>query len=574
MRTLRIALAQINCCVGDLAGNRDRILDGIRAAKAAGAQIAVFPELAVTGYPPEDLLLKPQFIVDGMSTLQEIAAAVEGICAIVGFAQRTGDTYNAAAVIAEAKVAAVYHKRLLPNYGVFDEARYFERGDGNAIFTLGDAAFGVTICEDIWRPGGPAEEQVAAGAQLLINISASPYYMAKGEERERMLATRAADHVAYFAYCNMVGGQDELVFDGHSVIYGPEGHLVARGKQFGEDLVVADLDLTAVTRARLKNPRGREPEQDDDEGEVARIVLGGEVTSPVEHVAATVAPVLDEADEVWAALCTGLRDYVRKNGFARVVLGLSGGVDSAIVACIAADALGSESVTCVFMPSEFSSQASREDAGALAANLGVDYRAIPISGTFAAYKDMLAEPFAGRAEDITEENLQARIRGNILMALSNKFGWLVLTTGNKSEMACGYATLYGDMAGGFAVLKDVPKTLVYRLARRVDERVGRTVMPERIITRPPTAELKPDQTDQDTLPPYEILDPILDAYIDEDMAPKDIAALGYDPEMVLRVVRMVDRSEYKRRQAPPGVKITTRAFGRDRRLPITNRYKG
>jgi NAD+ synthase (glutamine-hydrolysing) len=575
MTTLRIALAQINPTVGDLGGNREKIVDRTSRARDEGADIVVFPELAIPGYPPEDLLLKPSFVAANIETLNQVAEATVGITSIVGFVDRDDDTYNAAAVLHGGKVTGVYHKTYLPNYSVFDEERYFRAGERPLIFSIGETKVGVNICEDVWYPAGPTKTQALAGAHLVVNISASPYHAGKGTSRERMLATRAADNVVYVAFCNLVGGQDELVFDGGSVIVDARGEVIARGKQFEEDLVVADLDLGAVFRQRLHDPRRRKE----------RISLAGEAVQRVAleptparikrrpAVAAHVVPPLEPLAEVYQAIVLGTGDYVRKNSFSKVVIGLSGGIDSALTACIAADALGKKNVTCVFMPSRYSSEESREDAVQLAEALGVHYLCVPIDETFQAYLDMLAEPFAGREPDVAEENIQARIRGNILMALSNKFGWLVLTTGNKSEMSVGYATLYGDMAGGYAVIKDVPKDLVYRLSAYVNEREGRTVVPQRIFDKAPTAELRPNQTDQDSLPPYPVLDGILHAYVEEDRGLEEIVALGFDRETVAEVIRMVDRTEYKRRQAPPGVKITPRAFGKDRRLPITNGYR-
>ena len=572
--SLRIALAQINTTVGDFEGNCRKILAYVEQARRLGADIVAFPELALTGYPPEDLLVRPGFITANLRYLQELAASIHGITAIVGFVDRDKeDIHNAAAVIHNGQVAAVYRKMYLPNYGVFDEYRYFGPGHGPLNLRLNGAIVGINICEDIWQPVGPTEAQAREGAQVIINISSSPYHAGKIRQRERMLATRAADSVVIVAYCNLVGGQDELVFDGASLIFDQEGGLIARGKQFEEDLVVADLDLNAVFRQRLHDPRRRQLELlwYADFPPVQEVRL--EPVSPTERppITPSQAPLLDRLEEIYRALMLGTRDYVHKNGFEKVVIGLSGGIDSSLTAAIAADALGPENVTGVAMPSRYSSRASLEDAQALAENLGIRFMIIPIDDTFQAYLDMLAEPFAGREPDVTEENIQARIRGNILMALSNKFGWLVLTTGNKSEMSVGYATLYGDMAGGFAVIKDVPKTLVYELARHRNAKSP--VIPQRVLEKPPSAELRPDQTDQDTLPPYEVLDPILQAYVEDDRSLEEIVAMGFDRATVRRVIQMIDRNEYKRRQAPPGIKITQRAFGRDRRLPITNHFR-
>jgi NAD+ synthase (glutamine-hydrolysing) len=571
---LRIALAQINTTVGDLAGNEQKILDGLVHARDLGVDLVAFPELAVPGYPPEDLLLKPSFVAANLDCVERLAAATTGITAVVGFVDRSDDLYNAAAVLHEGRVAAKYHKTYLPTYAVFDEDRYFRSGERPVVFSLGEATVGVTICEDIWYPGGPAKLEALAGAQLVINISASPYHAGKGSARERMLATRAADNVVCVAFCNLVGGQDELVFDGGSVVFDERGERVARGRQFEEDWVVADLDLAAVFRQQLHDPRRRKQRVTQVTGTVRTVDLpprGAPTQRP--SIPAVVAPRLEPVAEVYQALVVGTGDYMRKNGFRQAVIGLSGGIDSALTAAIAAGALGSENVTGVFMPSRYSSRESREDATRLAHNLGIRFLTVPIDETFQAYLDMLAEPFAGQESDVTEENIQARIRGNILMALSNKFGWLVLTTGNKSEMGVGYATLYGDMAGGFAVIKDVPKGLVYELATFVNATAGHDVIPQRILDKAPTAELRPDQKDVDSLPPYAVLDPILNAYVEEDRSLREIVALGFDEETVREVLAMVDRAEYKRRQAPPGVRITQRAFGKDRRLPITNHYR-
>jgi len=571
---LRIALAQINVTVGDLDGNKQKVLFYLDRARGLGVDLIAFPELVVTGYPPEDLLLKPAFIEANVKCLHEIVAETRGLAAIVGFVDAWEDLYNAAAVIHDGTLAGVYHKHYLPNYSVFDEDRYFQVGQTSSVFVIRGAAVGVSVCEDIWHPTGPPQVQALEGdAQVLVNISASPYYVGKGLFRERMLATRAADNVAIVAFCNLVGGQDELVFDGNSVVFNEKGELLCRGRQFEEDLVVADLELEDVFRQRLRDPRRRKARQDLESNSTTRVLLSEEESQEEKPPLPECKAVerLDPLIEIYQALSLGTGDYVQKNDFQKVVIGLSGGIDSSLVAAIAADALGAENVTGVSMPSRYSSEASWADAQQLADNLGIDFLTIPMDDIFKVYLDTLAQVFAGWEPDVTEENIQARIRGNILMALSNKFGWLVLTTGNKSEMGVGYATLYGDMAGGFAVVKDVPKTLVYDLAHYRNS-LGQ-VIPQRVLDRPPSAELRPDQRDTDSLPPYDVLDPLLRAYVEEDRELPEIVAMGFDEAMVKRLMTMVDRSEYKRRQSPPGVRITPRAFGKDRRLPITNKFR-
>ncbi|MEJ5308324.1 MAG: NAD+ synthase [Anaerolineae bacterium] len=572
MTRWRIAMAQINTLVGDLEGNARKIETGIQRARELGADLVLFPELSVTGYPPEDLLLKPAFLEANLAIVARLARATQGITAIVGFADMDDDVYNAAAILHDGAWIHTYRKHYLPNYAVFDEDRYFRRGETIPIYRRDKIAFGVSICEDIWYPAGPPEIQaLQGGARLLVNISASPYHAGKAAMREQMLVTRATDNAAVVAFCNLVGGQDELVFDGGSVIIDERGQVIARGAQFAEDFIVADVDLGAVFRRRLHDPRRRKaaaaPLTDISLAAIAQDRLPPNRPTLTPHIVEPQPPLA----EIYQALVLGTRDYVRKNGFEKVVIGLSGGIDSSLVACIAADALGPENVVGVAMPSRYTSDMSNTDAALLAKNLGIGFMTIPIERVFQAYLDVLAEPFTGTPPNVAEENVQARIRGNYLMALSNKFGWLVLTTGNKSEMSAGYATLYGDMAGGFAVIKDVLKTLVYDLSHWRNTQGDTPVIPERCITRPPSAELRPDQKDTDSLPPYDVLDAILKAYVEEDQAPEDIAA-SYDPALVQRVTRMVDRNEYKRRQAPPGVRITTRAFGKDRRLPITQRF--
>ena len=565
---MRLALAQINPTVGDLPDNSRKIVERIEQARRLGADVVAFPELALSGYPPEDLLLRPRFLADCRAWLDRTAAAAAGLVAVIGFPSGpVGEVGNAAAVINDGRLLGEYRKALLPNYGVFDEVRYFKPGDGRQVFELAGATIGVSVCEDIWYPEGPPRVQaVEGGARLLLNISSSPYHAGKGGERARMLASRARDYNAVVAYVNLVGGQDELVFDGQSMIFAPDGCLVARGAQFEEHLVVADLDLGARSEAPFAAPGGGGQQ-------ISRTVIPGELSSAVKPpLTPPMVEPLERAAEIYRALVLGTRDYVRKNGFARVLVGLSGGVDSSLTAVIAADALGKQDVVGVAMPSPYSSPESLQDARELAANLGTELRVLPIGDILKSYLESLSEQFAGTQRGVAEENIQARIRGNLLMALSNKFGWMVLTTGNKSEIACGYATVYGDMAGGFALIKDIPKTLVYELARWRNAQEQAAVIPERVLTKEPSAELRPNQRDTDSLPPYDILDPILHAYVEEDQALDDIVALGFDRDVVRRVIGLVDRNEYKRRQAAPGIKITPKAFGRDRRLPITNRY--
>jgi NAD+ synthase (glutamine-hydrolysing) len=599
MSRLRVALGQINTRVGDLDGNVARIVDTLRAAEADHADLVVFPELAVCGYPPEDLLLKPGFVADNRAALDTVAAATTdgGCVAVVGFVDARRDLHNAAAVLADGKVQAIYHKRLLPNYAVFDEQRYFAPGTTTTPLVLvGGVRVGVSVCEDAFSPTGPIAAQAAGGAELVVNINASPYYAGRLVERERMLGTRAADAACALVYVNQVGGQDELVFDGASMVFDADGRLLDRAPQFEESLVVCDLDVQPVFRKRLLDPRGRamgvEPlpvvELRPGPGRAAVGASGAGADSGSGGAGgagtgvgssprpATVTPLLPPEREVYEALVLGTRDYVRKNGFTDVVIALSGGIDSSLVAVIAADALGPEHVHGVLMPSRFSSDHSVDDALKLCAELGIaDHRTIPIEPAHSALLAMLAPSFEGLAEDITEENLQSRIRGLVVMALSNKFrGWMVLTTGNKSEMAVGYSTLYGDTAGGFACIKDVPKTLVYALCRDRNARAGRAVIPERVIDKPPSAELRPDQRDDQSLPPYEVLDPIIEAYVEDDRTRGELVELGYDPALVERITRLVDIAEYKRRQSPPGVRVTPKAFGKDRRVPITNGYRG
>ena len=573
MRRFRVGLAQINATVGDFEGNVRKIVDAIERARALGCGLVALPELAITGYPPEDLLFKPAFIEANLRALDEVTRATGGLTAVVGFVDKRDDIFNAAAVLHDGARAGVYHKQYLPNYGVFDENRYFQAGTDAPVFTAGETTFAVNICEDIWYPTGPGTLQALAGAELVVTINASPYHAGKAHFREKMVATRAADDLVCLAFVNLVGGQDELVFDGASLIVNERGELVARGRQFEEDFVVADLDLEAVFRARLHDSRRRKEKLRAD-GAASRVVLPA-LAAPAEAPPSPVPEVtpLERVEEVYRALVLGTRDYVWKNGFKHVVIGLSGGIDSSLVAAVAVEALGRENVTGVTMPSTYTSGGTRRDSERLAKNLGIEFLSIPITPVLNAYRRALAKAFKGLKEDVTEENLQARIRGNLLMALSNKFGWLVLTTGNKSEYSVGYTTLYGDMAGGFAVIKDVPKTLVYEVTRKVNELAGRAVVPPSVFERAPSAELRPNQTDQDTLPPYADLDAILEGYVEEDRGVKDLVARGHVEDTVRRVLAMVNRNEYKRRQAPIGVKITPRAFGRDWRLPIVNRFR-
>jgi NAD+ synthase (glutamine-hydrolysing) len=569
MPRLRLAAAQLNATVGDLEGNAARLLDVYDRAEREGCDLVAFPELALTGYPPEDLLLRPAFVAQSVEALEKVAARTGRCAAIVGYPEPDRDLYNSAAVCAHGRVLGSYRKHLLPNYSVFDEERYFEPWkDDGPLFRIGGVRIAISICEDAWSPSGPVLTQAAGGAELVVNVNASPYYAGRLRERETMLATRAADASVPVLYVNMVGGQDELVFDGASMLFDEGGHLVARGKQFSEDFLVVDLDVRPAFRRRALDPRGRV------RGAALREVAVSDPQVAATSVVPRIEPLLEPAREVYEALVLGTRDYVHKNGFADVVIGLSGGVDSALVAAIAVDALGPEQVVGVLMPSRFSSDHSISDAATLGERLGIRTMTIPIEPAHEAYLGMLAEPFQGMESGLAEENLQARIRGTILMTLSNKLGWLVLTTGNKSEMAVGYATLYGDMAGGFAVIKDVPKTLVYALCRDRNERAGSIVIPESVIDKPPSAELRPDQVDTDSLPPYDVLDPIVEGYVEDDKSVADLEAEGHDPELVRRVATMIDRNEYKRRQAAPGVRVSPKAFGKDRRLPITNRWPG
>ncbi len=550
MRKFRLALAQINTTVGDLEGNARKAVEFIGRARDAGADLVAFPELTVTGYPPEDLVFKSQFVRENLERTRQIAAATSGITAVYGFVDDSGGLRNAAAIARDGRLDAVYHKRRLPNYGVFDEARYFVPGESFPTYDVAGAAVGVNVCEDIWFEDADdaVPVQAAAGARLIVTINGSPYHAEKLRQREGLVSGLASRYGVHAAYVNLVGGQDELVFDGASLVFGPDGGCIARGAQFEEDLLVADLSLGAGSTAGTPGPErpplpAREPTQYEGDG------------------------------EVYAALVLGTRDYVRKCGFSKALVALSGGIDSSLVATVAVDALGRDNVVCVAMPSRFSSEGSVLDAQALADNLGIELWELPIEPAFQSMLDTLDPQFQGTEWGVAEENIQSRIRGNLIMALSNKFNWLVLTTGNKSEMATGYATIYGDMAGGFAVIKDVPKVLVYRLCEYRNTLGDGDVIPRSVIEKPPSAELRPDQKDADSLPPYEVLDPILKAYVEDDISYADIVRMGYAEADVQRAITLADRNEYKRRQAPPGIKITPRNFGRDRRMPIANRYR-
>jgi len=570
---MRLALAQMNTVVGDLDGNRERIVARLEEAREAGAELVLFPELAVTGYPPEDLLLRPGFLRAAAKTLDSIAAETKGIAALVGAPHLDRDLFNACAVCVDGEVKAMYRKQFLPNYGVFDEDRYFQAGRELVLLRCGETLVGPTVCEDIWQPGPPATDLALAGAHIVANISASPFHLGKGVEREEMLATRARDNSCWIAFVNAVGAQDELIFDGHSLVLDEQGRIVARGPAFEEALLVIDVDSTTAVGRRLRDARRRALARARRELPNPPVV---EIpTRPSDRSVQPVqAPLLDELEQMRLALELGLRDYVEKNGFHEVVLGVSGGIDSALVAALAAEALGPDRVVCVSMPSRYSSKGTQSDAKRVAEALGARLIEIPIEPIVETVGAALAQPFEGTEVGVAEENVQARIRGLLVMALSNKFGWLPLATGNKSELSVGYATLYGDMAGGFALLKDMYKTDVYRLARHLNERAGRKLIPQSVIDRAPSAELRADQLDEDSLPPYPQLDKVLEAYVELDESREELTTDGFDEDVVDRAVGMIDRAEYKRRQAPPGVKLRPKAFGRDRRVPITNRWRG
>ena len=571
---MRLALAQIDTVVGDIAGNEKKIRAALADAGSQKADLILFPELAVTGYPPEDLLLRPGFLEASRRSLERIARQVRGPVALVGAPYLDGDLYNACAVCAGREIKGVYRKRFLPNYGVFDEERYFASGKDLLLLELGGVKVGITVCEDMWQPGPPATDLALAGAELIVNISASPFHVGRERMREEMFRTRARDMVSFIAFCNLVGGQDELVFDGHSVVIDDEGEVLARAAGFEEELLVVEIDPTSAVARRLSDVRKRALAREQGSPKVSSLVLPEPKYRLRKRPApGRVASFADDLEQMRRALTLGLGDYVRKNGFSDVVIGVSGGIDSALTAALAVDALGADQVHCVSMPSRFSSAATRADAKLLAGSLGTDFREIEIEPMVSAFEAALAPAFADSEPDLTEENVQARVRGVLLMALSNKFGWLLVATGNKSELSVGYATLYGDMAGGFALLKDVFKTDVFRLARHLNERAGRELIPATTIERAPSAELRADQLDEDSLPPYAELDRVLEAYIEEDRSRSELLEDGYPPDVVERALAMIDRAEYKRRQAPPGVKLRPKAFGRDRRTPITNGWR-
>ena len=556
---VRVGLAQFNPVVGDIAGNSRRIRELYASADAAGCDIVVFPELSITGYPPEDLVLKSGFVAENQQSMRDIAAATQGCVAVFGFVDGSkGELANSAAIASNGTLHGTYNKQLLPNYSVFDEDRYFTPGTLFSLFTIAGVNVGVTICEDIWQADGPVQQQAKAGATLNININASPYHRGKFDERQQMVSERARANSCAIVYVNQVCGQDELVFDGGSMVFDHRGDMLMRAEQFGESLSFIDIE---VNESQVVNG-------------IPVVEVSQSSRADGSKHEGVITPSTSDMEQVFGALVLGTRDYVRKNGFTDVVIGLSGGIDSALVAAIAVEALGSQHVHGVSMPSRYSSEGSRTDAAILASNLGVEMQTISIEPAFSAYLDMTAESFAGKAADLTEENLQSRVRGTTLMALSNKFGWMVLTTGNKSELAVGYFTLYGDSVGGYAVIKDLLKTTVYELCRFVNLRAGREVIPEVVITKPPSAELRPDQRDDQSLPAYEVLDPILELYVEQDRTAAEIIALGFDEALVRRISRLVDMNEYKRRQGPPGVRVSLKAFGKDRRLPITNAYRG
>jgi NAD+ synthase (glutamine-hydrolysing) len=571
MKKIRLALAQINPVVGDFEYNYNKILEFIEKAKKSEADIVAFPELALTGYPPEDLILKPSFIEKNLHYLEKLRENIDNIIAIVGFIDKQEDVFNAAAVIYNKEIVGVYHKQFLPNYGVFDENRYFQKGDGLLLLSIDNYKVGVSICEDIWYPENPVNDYAILGTEVVININASPYSQGKVKKREEMLKVRSRDNLISIAYVNMVGGQDELVFDGSSLILDAQGEILAKAESFEEEILLADIDLDEIFRLQLKDNRLKNLRRIKKPINVKEVRLDYKIKNKNNQISQKIALDKKEIEDTYKALVVGLRDYINKNGFKRVVIGLSGGIDSSLTACIAVDALGKENVKGVLMPSQYTSKESIEDALELAKNLDIETFTIPIKNIFDIYLEEFQEIFKGLKPDTTEENLQARIRGNILMALSNKFGWIVIATGNKSEMSVGYSTLYGDMVGGFAVLKDVLKTKVYELSYYRNS-ISK-VIPDRVLTKPPSAELRPNQTDEAELLPYPILDQIIQMYVEQDLTVEEIIKLGFEEKDVKKIINLIDKNEYKRRQAPIGIKITERAFGKDRRMPITNRFK-
>jgi NAD+ synthase (glutamine-hydrolysing) len=571
---MRLALAQINTVVGDLDGNRELILSRLAEARDQGAGLILFPELAVTGYPPEDLLLRPGFVRAAEASLEAIAAETHGVVALVGFPYFDTDLFNACAVCADGEVKAVYRKRFLPNYGVFDEDRYFAPGRDLLLLEVGETRVGITICEDMWQPGPPATDLALAGAELLVNVSASPFHVGKEVEREEMFVTRARDNACLVAFCNAVGGQDELIFDGHSCVIDDEGEIVARAVGFDETLLVVDVEPEAVIARRLRDVRRRALARERETTPPVQVVHADVAPSSADKPEPTIVEFESDLEQMRLALELGLRDYTKKNGFGDVVISVSGGIDSALTAALAAEAIGPEHVHCISMPSRYSSEGTRSDARLLAESLGCDFREITIEPMYETFVGALRDAFVGLEPDLTEENLQARIRATVLMAFSNKFGWLAVATGNKSELSVGYSTLYGDLAGGFALIKDVYKTDVWRLSRYLNERAGRELIPQTTIDRAPSAELREGQLDEDSLPPYDVLDRVLEAYVELDRSREELSSDGFDRELVDRAVAMIDRAEYKRRQAPLGVRLRPKAFGRDRRTPITNRWRG
>ena len=571
MKKLRLALAQINPVVGDFEYNYNKIVEFIEKAKKLQADMVAFPELALTGYPPEDLILKPSFIEKNLYYLEKLKKQIDGIIAVVGFIDKQEDVFNAAAVIFNKEIVGVYHKQFLPNYGVFDENRYFQKGDKLLLLSIDSYKVGVSICEDIWYPENPVNDYAILGAEVVVNINASPYSQGKVKRREELLKVRSRDNLISIAYVNMVGGQDELVFDGNSLILDAQGEILAKAESFEEELLIADIDLDEIFRLQLKDNRLKNLRYTKKSENVKEIKLDYKIKDKNIQIQQKITLDKRDIEDTYKALVVGLRDYISKNRFKKVVIGLSGGIDSSLTACIAVDALGKENVKGVLMPSQYTSKESIEDALELAKNLGIETFTIPIKNIFDKYLEEFQEIFKGLKPDATEENIQARIRGNILMALSNKFGWIVIATGNKSEMSVGYSTLYGDMVGGFAVLKDVLKTKVYQLSHYRNS-ISK-VIPDRVLTKPPSAELRPNQTDEAELLPYPILDQIIQMYVEQDLTVEEIIKLGFEEKDVKKIINLIDKNEYKRRQAPIGIKITERAFGKDRRMPITNRFK-